>query len=930
MSTNSLFHNLGSFVINSKWVHTYELKSNGFKVTLIPIAGQTVAANLVNKFGSASEHVRAKSGSLHLLEHLYFRVGKLSKSMDGTPFDLGNKFGCYVNAETTASSMSLVTHGHVDYEEEIVKNFATRSQDFFIDPAAKVAEEQAVFNEAERSLTSPYMQVITHVAQLGMSDTGFSSMTIGTIADVSNVTADDLMALKEYFSKPNNMHLVMSGAVGADSLKHVAKHFGAIPRAAEVERPGLLPQEPQISPRQESILVDGSFAVCALAFRSPVRKPFEFSKDDVMLRVVQKAIDRPEIQQHFGTSFVNTSVFNPEYVASFLFTFLSCPQVDPGAFPQAIGQALEKVAQLPEPVLKSIVKDLKYNIDTSFTSAHEATELVAGAIGTQTFDTVKQIHNEYCTMIKPNYSIQKNLAQFVQRFFNPEQSTFVVGVPKNNVKPTPKAQLMPKPKLNKRAMLGRRSMAGKVQVVEKNHNVAVVQKTMPSVYVNISIPFKTDGALKQEATHTLLANVLNSVPLPPNVSASTRRSYSAGHDVFHIATKVNTAGALEDIVKEFKAPNYDMFENVRNTAASMSRGDQMNATAIAKVMAINAIYSQSPFKNYTEMPNALQNTNLQDIKNAHAELLQNMSSAHVTFTGDWESDQSIARYKGEIQKHFNTAFTPLKGVVFHKLTGEKMTVDYFVPESGQYSVRQHNTNDNLMIDAHLISANTIPQFQWVNKKTNERFQRRELSNIATSTIMYAVSFPKHLKTPMSYAMNMMGDSMAGWTMRKVRWEDAQQCYGINGQVVSTNAKSQPLAVLVGTVGADALEKAKSDIQWCFDNHCGKITQEELDTAHQRMVGERIVKTDFAENIHGLVHSNLVAGEDPTLELTKPSLAEVNEASMFFKHMAKVEVVPTMHVAAAKVYRASERAIDRDMKNFLLGIDDLDFDSEEEI
>ena len=72
----------GSYVINRVRVQTFEHKANGMMVTLIPIPGETVAINLVNKFGSASECVKAKTGSLHLLEHLYFLIGKLNKSID--------------------------------------------------------------------------------------------------------------------------------------------------------------------------------------------------------------------------------------------------------------------------------------------------------------------------------------------------------------------------------------------------------------------------------------------------------------------------------------------------------------------------------------------------------------------------------------------------------------------------------------------------------------------------------------------------------------------------------------------------------------------------------------------------------------------------------------------------------------------------------
>ena len=90
-------------------------------------------------------------------------------------------------------------------------------------------------------------------------------------------------------------------------------------------------------------------------------------------------------------------------------------------------------------------------------------------------------------------------------------------------------------------------------------------------------------------------------------------------------------------------------------------------------------------------------------------------------------------------------------------------------------------------------------------------------------------------------------------------------------------------------------------------------------AHQRMVGERCVKQDFVEDIHGLIHSNLVSGEDPTLKLTKPSLSDVNEASLYLQHAAKIQVVPTRAVGTTQMRVHSEGFVD-----------DLEYESEEEL
>jgi predicted Zn-dependent peptidase len=911
------FKPLGSYVINKKRVYNYEHKNNGLRVTLVPLPSTTVAVNVVNKFGSASEKIKAKSGSLHLLEHLYFRIGKLNKNISNSAFALSVKTGAYQNAQTTASSMDLICHSHAKYQDDVLKLFSERMQDNFIDPAAKEVEEQAVFNEAQRSLKSPYMQIITRLSQTAMGSSGYSWMTIGTIEDVNNVTAQQLMDLKKHFSKPDNAHIVVSGAV-SDTLELVHKHFGAMKRSSTpVERPGLKPAEPQLTMKQDVVEIDAQFPVIALGFRSPHRQPFGFTNDDVMLRVIAKAVERPEIQSVLQQQgFVRTSVFNPEYVAPYLFSFLSCPQSDPSHFPQSIQAAVGAIKALPSDEFRNIVKDLKYDMESSMTSAHAATELLADTVSTKKFDTLKQIHSAYCKMIKSD-NIQSTVQEFADRYFDFSQSTFIIGVPKAQVnamvKP-PAPRLLPKIQLDMKSALPKSmGAASKVAVVESNHNYAIVQHGSPDVYVNISVPFQSDVRLQQEATHTLLADLLNSVPLS-NAAASTRRSYSTGHDVFHISMKMKSASGLADILQQLKSPDFSNFNNVRVSAASMARGESLNATSVAKVAAINSVYQQSPFLNYHTLPDKIQDTTLQQVQDAHANIMQNMNTAYFTFTGDWSSE-NVAAYKAKLQQLIAADFSPISGIARMKGTGERVNVGQYTPHTNSYTIISENNAvpsrranaAQRSIPSHMLTKNTVVPFQWVPKQAAKGWKTKSLGAIASATIMYAVSFPKDKLNAMEHFINMMGDSMSGFTMQRVRWQNGRQCYGINGQTVSTNATSSPLAVVIGTVGMSALENAKVDMQQVFAEHVGRVTQDQLDVTHERMCGERNVKTDYAGDIHGLVHANLVAGKNPTLAIEKPSLRDVNEVSRYILQCGKVEVLPSDAPSAVGTQTAAAAA-----------------------
>jgi len=322
------------------------------------------------------------------------------------------------------------------------------------------------------------------------------------------------------------------------------------------------------------------------------------------------------------------------------------------------------------------------------------------------------------------------------------------------------------------------------------------------------------------------------------------------------------------------------------------------------------------------MPQQLQSTSLSDVTAAHQMLKKNLNQAYVTFTGDWNLNHDLDQFKQSVKATSGIKFVPIeKGVnAYLKQSGQSVKIVDYIQDTNSYSLDINGTMHT--VDSHLLTTNNVSQYEWISKTPPEEFQSRSLNNIATATVMYAVSFPKKQLNEMKFVINMFSDSMSGWTMQKVRWEECEQCYGINGQVVSTNMKSPPLAIMIGTVGSEALERAKVDIQNTIHDHAGKITQEQLDMAFDRMAGEMTVKGDYTDDIHGFVHADLVSGNNPSLQITKPSLKAVNEASMYLTHMAKIEVVPTEVISSAKAYKPttagaydsdSDSACEMDMK-----------------
>merc|ERR1711871_1265302 len=147
------------------------------------------------------------------------------------------------------------------------------------------------------------------------------------------------------------------------------------------------------------------------------------------------------------------------------------------------------------------------------------------------------------------------------------------------------------------------------------------------------------------------------------------------------------------------------------TSASMARGELMNATALAKVTAINSIYQQSPFTNYEQLPNKIQSLTVSDMKNAHALLLSNLKNAYFTFTGDWSDAGELEKYKSKVETHLNADFSPISGSAKLKSTGQQVDIIKYAQATNMYHL---NINGEVhTVEPHQLTNNSIPPFQWV-------------------------------------------------------------------------------------------------------------------------------------------------------------------------------------------------------------------------
>lgn len=214
---------------------------NGLRVVLnIDRSDPVVAVALVAHVGSARE-IKGRTGFAHMFEHLFFLnsenlgpggLDKLSARVGGEGAN------GYTNLDQTVYLQTVPK----DALEKMLWAEADKLGYFIntVTPAVVAKEIEVVKNEKRQSYDNqPYGQLFPIMqAALYPPDHPYSWTTIGSLADLSAATLDDVQQFYRRWYVPNNASLVISGDIDPQQTRAwVEKYFGEIPRGAAVDIP---------------------------------------------------------------------------------------------------------------------------------------------------------------------------------------------------------------------------------------------------------------------------------------------------------------------------------------------------------------------------------------------------------------------------------------------------------------------------------------------------------------------------------------------------------------------------------------------------------------------------------------------------------------------------------------------------------------------
>ncbi|MHC5540679.1 M16 family metallopeptidase, partial [Singulisphaera rosea] len=211
---------------------------NGLQVILhedhtTPVVG----VNIWYKVGSKNEKT-GRTGFAHLFEHLMFQG---SKNNDDEYFGPLEKIGAQINGSTSTD--------RTNYYENIPSNalelalWEESDRMGFLLPALTQAkldnQRDVVKNERRQRYDNvPYGQAPEALLELLYpADHPYHHSVIGSMADLSAASLEDVSSFFKTYYSPNNASLCIAGDLDPAATKAlVAKYFGPLPRGPEVAK----------------------------------------------------------------------------------------------------------------------------------------------------------------------------------------------------------------------------------------------------------------------------------------------------------------------------------------------------------------------------------------------------------------------------------------------------------------------------------------------------------------------------------------------------------------------------------------------------------------------------------------------------------------------------------------------------------------------
>ena len=217
---------------------TETILPNGLKVLLKEEHKSPVVTFQVwYRVGARNERL-GKTGMSHLLEHMMFKGSKKygPKQFSRVVQRNGGNDNAFTSKDYTAYFENLAA----DRLEIAMDLESDRMQNLLLDPKEFLSERDVVKEERRmRYEDDPTQTMVEQMMATAFSAHPYQWPVIGWMADLGNITRDDLEKHYRTYYAPNNATVVVVGDFDRPkTLALVEKYFGSIPRGPEVPKVG--------------------------------------------------------------------------------------------------------------------------------------------------------------------------------------------------------------------------------------------------------------------------------------------------------------------------------------------------------------------------------------------------------------------------------------------------------------------------------------------------------------------------------------------------------------------------------------------------------------------------------------------------------------------------------------------------------------------
>lgn len=210
-------------------LHTLE---NGLQVLFVPTNSSVTTLNITYRVGSRNEGL-CQTGDTHILEHMMFGGSLHFKGTDGM-WKL-EELGAAMNATTYLDRTNYYETLETKYLAEALAREADRMLCPLLSAEKLVSEMPVVRNERERGENNAFGLMNSKMMGCAFLEHPYGHSTIGYLADVEHVTAQNLQEYHHKYYKPNNATLTMTGNIPTNAMAMVRKHFDPVPRGTTAD-----------------------------------------------------------------------------------------------------------------------------------------------------------------------------------------------------------------------------------------------------------------------------------------------------------------------------------------------------------------------------------------------------------------------------------------------------------------------------------------------------------------------------------------------------------------------------------------------------------------------------------------------------------------------------------------------------------------------